>query len=106
MPARRDQQQPAEYEEARLAFLAEPELDNGVDAAAAVLKPHTLAEVSGAVPQMPPCYVERVVETRRLVEVLVPADFVGREGGGEKEIVDTGGGATTVIYDAVANGKR
>lgn len=46
-------------------FLADDDLDNGVDAAAAALKPYTLAEVSGAVPQTPTCYVHREKETTR-----------------------------------------
>lgn len=83
--------------------MANADLDNGVDAAAAVLKPHTLAEVSGAVPQMPPCFVPRVQETLRLTEALTPA---GGEALNDGEQANTLGGATTVIYDAVANGKR
>lgn len=59
------QQQPAEYDASREVFLADDDLDNGVDAAAAALKPYTLAEVSGAVPQTPTCYVHREKETTR-----------------------------------------
>lgn len=88
-------QQPEEYDLAREAFLADDDLDNGVDAAAAALKPHTLAEVSGAVPQTPPCYVARPEETSRLVSALDP----------EYDGYAALGGATTVIFDSVANGK-
>lgn len=76
--------------------MADDDLDNGVDAAAAALKPHTLAEVSGAVPQTPPCYVARPEETSRLVSALDP----------EYDGYAALGGATTVIFDSVANGKR
>ncbi|CAN0240104.1 unnamed protein product, partial [Hapterophycus canaliculatus] len=88
-------QQPAEFDASRDVFLADDDLNNGVDAAAAALKPYTLAEVSGAVPQTPACYVYREAETTRLAEALVP--------GGETGAI---GGATTVVFDTVANGKR
>ncbi|CBJ26777.1 expressed unknown protein [Ectocarpus siliculosus] len=87
-------QQGSEYDKSREVFLADDDLDNGVDAAAVALKPYTLAEVSGAVPQTPSCYVHREDEITRLAEALGP-------GGGAGVI----GGATTVIFDSVANGK-
>eukprot|EP00903_Cladosiphon_okamuranus_P015184 g14038.t1 len=87
-------QQPAEFEASRELFLADEDQDNEVDAAAAALKPYTLAEVSGAVPQTPTCYVHREKETTRLAEALLPGNDDGAIGG-----------ATTVIFDAAANGK-
>ncbi|CAM9560279.1 unnamed protein product, partial [Ectocarpus sp. 12 AP-2014] len=87
-------QQGSEYDKSREVFLAHNDLDDGVDAAAVALKPYTLAEVSGAVPQTPSCYVHREDEITRLAEALGP-------GGGTGVI----GGATTVIFDSVANGK-
>lgn len=60
-----DQQHTAAYDASREVFLADEDLDNGVDAAAAALKPYTLAEVSGAVPQTPTCYVHREEENDR-----------------------------------------
>lgn len=86
-----NRQQGGEYDQAREEFLAN---DDSVDMAAAALKPHTLAEVSGAVPEMPPCYVARPSAASRLAEALSPDEGKG------------GSGATSVVYDSVANGKR
>ncbi|CAN0163846.1 unnamed protein product, partial [Ectocarpus sp. 8 AP-2014] len=120
-------QQGSEYDKSREVFLADDDLDNGVDAAAVALKPYTLAEVSGAVPQTPSCYVHREAEITRWVVCLeMPPTFfcclplttlvcrhhpwycffsgragAGGPGGGTGVI----GGATTVIFDSVANGK-
>ncbi|CAM9508051.1 unnamed protein product [Ascophyllum nodosum] len=86
-------EQETEYLESRQAFLG-PETDDGVDPALTALRPHTLAEVSGAVPQTPACYIVRERESARLAEALAP-----------DPAIEPFGGATTVIFDTVANGK-
>ncbi|CAN0427889.1 unnamed protein product [Laminaria digitata] len=88
-------EQEGRYDDAVDAFLGDPNLDSGIDPVAVALRPHTLAEVSGAIPQTPTCYVPRVDDLTRLGDALVPDWGTGKIGG-----------ATTVIFDPVANGKR